>query len=431
MKAVVVGVVVALCAALNLEAQAQVRSTIVGPGATKYPIAVSPLKTDGDPGLGVGFSDRVVLDLERSGMFRVLPRSTHIAQPQSSGVDLETIRFENWSVLGAHAVVKGTIAVVGEDVVVEARLFDVAQRSQLTGRRYGGRVEDIDRIADRFADEIIDSIAGERGPFDSKIAFLSTRDGRFKDLYVMSANGKDVERLTNARTINLAPRWGPQPDRLTMTSYRGGDPDLYTISYPGSRWQQLTRVPGLNLGGGFSPSGDSLVTTLSFDGNSEIGILDVDGTVRYRLTENSAIDVSPSWSPDGESIAFCSNRAGSPQIYVMHRSGSRVRRLTRKGSYNTSPAWSPKGDKVAYASRVRGKFQIFVIDTDGGGVHQVTTDGNNEDPSWSPDGRYLVYSATRRGRTHVVMSDLSGIHTVQLTEGNGGDTSPTWSGWLD
>ncbi len=412
---------------------AQVRSTIVGPGATRYPIAVSPLRSASatDVALGTQFADRVVRDLELSGLFRIIPRRTYISRPQSSGVELETVRFENWSVLGAQALIKGLLTKTDEDLVVEVRLFDVARRTQVSGRRYRCRVDDLDRIADRFADEVIAQVSGERGPFASRIAFLSTRGGRFKDIYVASANGRDVHRLTRSQTLNLSPRWAPGGNSLLATSYRQGGPDLFSVSYPAGRWRRLTALEGLNLGGGWSPDGRTLATTLEYGGNSEIGLLDSEGAVIARLTNHLAIDVSPSWSSDGRELAFCSNRAGSPQIYAMKRDGSRVRRITRQGSYNTSPSWSPKGDRIAYVSRIGGEFQVFVINVDGTGVHQVTTEGSNEDPSWSPDGRYLVYSSSARGRRHLFLSDVSGIHTVQLTEGEGDDTSPSWSSWLD
>jgi TolB protein len=431
MRISLVVVTVAL-AVLASAARAQVRSTIIGPGATRYPIAVSPLRVEGaDAQLGARFADRVVRNLELSGLFRVVPRATYISRPQSSGVTVDTVRFENWSVLGAHALVKGMLTKTGDDILIEARLFDVARRSQLSGRRYHGRAADLDRTADRFADEILAKLSGERGPFDSKIAFLSTRGGRFKDVYVMSANGEEVRRLTRTETLNLAPRWSPRGDSLMVTSYRGGGPDLYTVSYPGGEWRPFARLEGLNLSGGWSPDGSSVVATLDYAGNSEIGLLDSAGAVAARLTKHFGIDVSPTWSPDGRQIAFCSSRAGGPQIYVMNRNGSGVRRLTRQGSYNTSPSWSPKGDRVAFVSRIRGSFQVFIVNVDGSGLHQVTTKGNNEDPTWSPDGRYLVYSGNARGRRHLFLSDTSGIHTVQLTDGEGDDTSPNWSGWLD
>jgi TolB protein len=416
-------------------AAAQVRGTIFGPGLRQYPIAISPLRglSGQDAGdLGRQFADIVGRDLELSGIFRVVPRDAHIELPESSGTTAGEINFDNWSVIGALALVKGTVESDSGRLTVEARLFDVPQRRAVAGRRYRGATADLRRIANRFADEILLALTGERGPFDSRIAFLSTRGGRFKDVYVMSPDGGDLQRITAENTLNLSPSWSRDASSLLLTSYRAGGPALFTIDLGGRNWTRLSALSGLNVGGAWSPDGSRLVVTLESDGNSDIALLRADGTLERRLTEHWAIDVSPSWSPDGSRVAFCSNRGGSPQIYVMAASGGEPRRVTRSGSYNTSPRWSPKGERIAYVSRVGNRFQVFTVNVDGSDVRQVTSSaGDNEDPSWSPDGRYLVFSSTRGGSSRLYVADASGQSQVQLTAGGGSDSSPAWSGWLD
>lgn len=425
--------IVACCLAVALAAPvaAQVRSTIIGPGVTRFPIAISALK-DLTPAAGENAFDRVLArDLDLSGLFRVIPRDTYIENPQTSGVTAETIGFENWSVIGALALVKGVAERRGDDLVIEVRLFDVTEHRQLAGRRFRGRAGDEPRMANRFADEIIQYFTGERGPFDSEIAFLSTRGGRFKDVYVMNANGQNVRRITNANTLNLSPSWAPDRRSLVLTSFLNGNPDLFSITVPGARLTKLSSLRGLNLGGRWSPDGRRIAVTLEYDGNPEIALLNPDGSLLRRLTDHWAVDVSPSWSPDGRSLAFCSDRSGAPQIYVMDVAGGGLRRVSA-GRYNTSPSWSPKGDRIAYTSRIAGQFQIFTVKSDGSDVQQVTRGaGSNEDPSWSPDGRYLVFSSTRRGPAKLYLSDAAGTNQTQLTEGNGSDTSPSWSSWLE
>jgi len=423
---------VALALCLSAYAAAgQVRSTIVGPGVTRYPIAVSPLK-DLTPGAGDRFVSVLARNLELSGLFRVIPRDTYIEPPATSGVTAETINFENWSVVGALAVVKGTAERQGNDLTIEARLFDVGQRRQLTGRRFRGTIGDEYRMANRFADEILAAFTGERGPFDSQIAFLSKRGGRFKDVYVMGANGEEVRRVTDANTLNLSPSWAPGARALVLTSYRNGNPDLFSIPMPQGGWSKLSSLRGLNLGGRWSPDGGTLAVTIEFDGNPEIALLNADGSLQRRLTDHWAVDVSASWSPDGSQLAFCSDRSGAPQIYVMDAAGGGLRRVSTVGNFNTSPSWSPKGDRIAYASRIGGRFQIVTVKVDGSDTRQVTSGpGSNEDPTWSPDARYLAFNSTRRGSSRIMLSDLSGTHQAELTTGGGNDSSPAWSGWLE
>ena len=187
-------------------------------------------------------------------------------------------------------------------------------------------------MANRFADEIIQYFTGERGPFDSQIAFLSTRGGRFKDVYVMSANGEDVRRDHQREHAQpLAVVDAGRRARWCSPRIAAAIPDLFSIALPRGTWTKLSSLRGLNLGGHWSPDGRRLAVTLEYDGNPEIALLNADGSLLRRLTDHWAVDVSPSWSPDGEQLAFCSDRSGAPQIYVMSADGGGVRRVSTIG----------------------------------------------------------------------------------------------------
>lgn len=426
---------VMLTAALAGQVAAQVRGTIFGPGVRQYPIAISDLKVvrpdGGQDDAAMQFAEIVGRALELSGHFRVIPRDTHIEPPQRSGIDAESIRFADWSVIGALALVKGSISIDGEQVRIEARLFDVFQRRLLFGRNYHGNRTNVRRMALRFADEIMAQLTGERGPFDSRIAFVSTRGGRFKEVYVMSLDGGDLRQVTFNQSLTLSPAWGLDGS-LLYTSYQRGNPDLYRYDPRSGAQTRLVHHRGLNLGGTFSPDGSRIALATEDRGSPNIVVVDRDGRIVQRVTDSWALDVSPSWSPDGGELAFCSDRAGNPQIYVADLRGGTARRITTAGTYNTSPAWSPRGNRIAYVSRVGGRFQIFTIRPDGTDVKQVTSGGgDNEDPSWSPDGRYLVFSSTRSGTRKLYIADASGASQVQLTQGGGDDSSPAWSRWID
>jgi TolB protein len=417
----------------GVPAGAQVRGTIVGPGARSYPIAISPLKSeDGSVGEGGRFADIVARDLDLSGLFKVIDRGAYIEDAQRSGVTTDTIDFRDWTTLGALALVKGTIERAGGELVVEARLFDVLEQKQIAGKRYRTGEGDLRRVAHRFADEIMLALTGERGPFDSRIAFASRRQGRFKEIYVMSLDGGDVRAATRERSIVLSPNWSPDGRSLLFTSFHTGNPSLFQIELAGGAPRLVSSQRGLNLGGRWSPGGRAIAVTLENGGQTDIALLDPDGRLLRWVTRDRAIDVSPSWSPDGRSLVFCSDRGGGPQIYVVDADGGEARRVTFKGNYNTSPAWSPKGDRIAYASRLGRRFQIFTIGTSGSEARQLTdSGGDNEDPAWSPDGRYLIFGSTRDGSSAIYLSDASGEHQKRLTEQGADDTTPAWSRWLE
>jgi len=416
--------------------EAQVRGTIFGPGARSYPIAISPLRNLSEKSVagdfGTRFADIVSTDLSLSGFFKILDRAAHIEKPETSGYTADNINFDNWSVIGALALVKGAYSVSRDNVTVEVRLFDVYQRRQLAGVRYHGSLGELRRTANKFADEIMKQFTGERGPFDTRFAFVSTRDGKFKELYVMSPDGGDLQQVTKTQTINVSPSWSPDGRLLLYTSYKRGNPDLYAIDLVSGREVLISSRPGLNLGGKFSPDGSKIALTIEDKGNTEIAIVDRSGNLLRRVTDSWAIDVSPTWSPDGRRLAFTSNRSGGPQIYIVGVDGGEPRRVTFSGTYNTSPAWSPRGDWIAYVSRADSEFNLFAVKPDGGDTRQLTqAAGNNEDPSWAPDGRYILFSSSRTGRKKLFVTDLTGSSQVQLTRGGGDDSSPAWSRWLE
>ena len=424
---------VAMWAALGVgNASAQVRGTIVGPGATSYPIAVSPLKSSaGAERAAAAFADIVAKDLDLSGLFKVIDRGAYIEGPQGSGVTADTIDFRDWSTIGAQALVKGSIERDGEGLVVEARLFDVVEGKQIGGKRYRAGDDELRRIAHRFADEIIQILTGERGPFESRIAFASRRRGRLKEIYTMSLDAGDLRAVTRDGSIALAPSWSPDGRSLLFTSFASGNPSLFTSDLGGEK-RLLSSRRGLNLGGRWAPGGRAIAVALESGGATDIALLDPNGQIMHFVTKDRSIDVSPSWSPDGQSIVFCSDRDGGPQIYVVGAQGGTPRRVTFEGNYNTSPAWSPKGDRIAYASRIGGRFQVLTVGLGGRDVKKITaTRGDNEDPSWSPDGRYLIFSSTRDGSGAIYFSDAAGTHQTRLTPSGGDDSSPAWSRWLE
>src|SRR5581483_360999 len=397
--AILAAVVVGLAPAGAL---AQVRGTIVGPGETAFPIAIAPLAGSGGDPCSRRFVDTLSRDLDLSGFFRIL---------EASGGDEGADAYGNSAAIGARLLVRGVCDVNGDDVSLETRLYDVAERRQLGGKRYQGSRRDVRRMANRFADEIMRIATGERGPFDTRIAFVSTRAGRAKELFEMGFDGEEIRQLTRNGTINLSPSWSPNGHEILFTSFRDGRPKLYVMDVASGRDRVLLEGPGLTNGGRFSPDGDLIAASREESkGDSEIVLIDRGGSIVRRLASHGGIDVSPTWSPDGHQVAFCSTRGGSPQIYVTDAGGGTVRRVTYSGSYNTSPAWSPRGDKIAYTGRVGGRFQIMVVSASGGEAQQLTSSGgDNIDPTWSPDGRYILFSSSRSGAPQLYMMDERGV----------------------
>ena len=343
------------------------------------------------------------------------------------------LNYAAWSRLGVQWLIKGQYqkSISGEKYKFVFRLYDVVNEHFLLGKRYQGRKSYMRKMMHRFADEVMEQLTGKRGVADTRLAFLS-RTPQGKEIYVVDFDGANVKKLTDERSIILAPDWSPDGRSIVYTSYQDHNPDLILLATNGSRRRPLLKLPGLNSAPAWSPDGTKISLVLSKDSNSEIYVLN-----RWRkltrLTRHFNIDTSPTWSPDGKKIAFTSDRSGTgrPQIYIMDaESGDRtgVMRITFQSRYNDNPAWSPDGDKIAYASLIKGRFQIKIYHLETRETTAVTTGpGSKEEPTWSPDSLFLAYRMTRGRSSSIHIKRVGGKKSRQLTFLPEGGTSPTWS----
>lgn len=334
----------------------------------------------------------------------------------------------DWASLGVEFVIKGSFQIADNRLVMEMTLIDVAEGRIVLSRRYVGETTSYRPIIHRFCDLVIQTLTGEPGISQSKIAFVMGKEGR-KDIYVCDFDGENVQRITSEHSIVLSPKFSPDGREVAYTSYRNGKPVLYVRDIYTGESRPLASFKGINVSPAWSPDGKFLAVALSKDSdNSQLYLIDRQGKIIQRLTNNWGINVSPTWSPDGKQLAYVSDSCGSPQIYVLELQGMRARRLTFDGSYNTAPSWSPRGDRIAYNSMKNGHFDIYTIDVQSGGVEQLTSAaGNNECPSWSPDGRQIVFSSTRKGGLHIFVMFADGSGQRRIIDGSGAQMQPSWS----
>lgn len=403
---------------------------ISAPGEQTIPLALTRFLPEGGaavPAVAEELHAVLAADLDLAGMFRFIDPAAFLSDAGRIGLFSTQVDFSQWRLLGADVLIKGTYAVQGNQLTIEARLFDIPNRRLLTGRRFVGRVSDVRRIGHAFADLILKELTGVAGPFDARIAFISTRSGH-KELWLMDVDGHGAVRLTDHRSLVLNPDFSATGKELVFTSYRAGNPDLYRKEIFTGSEARISSQPGLNIAGRFAPDNSGLAATLSRDGDPEIYLLGRDGSLRKRLTTSFGIDVDPSWSPDSRQIAFVSSRLGSPQIFIVDVATGATRRLAANGKYDATPAWSPLGDRIAFTRQERGRFDIYTIRPDGSDERRLTFGpGNLEHPRWSPDGRFLIYSSDAGGKKALYVMRADGTGSRRLTQPGGDASHPAWS----
>ncbi len=403
---------------------------ISNPFLRKTPVAVPVFKAASHDAAAMeaarAASQDLAYYLDFTGYFSMIDPGAFLEDPQTMDIGGAGIRYRNWTVIGAELLITGGVSIRAGKAEYELRLFDTVKQRMLVGKRYRGAIEDHRRVARRFCSEVVFTITGNRGFFDSRLAFVSNGSGH-KEIYLCDFDGSNIRRFTRHGSISLFPDWSSDGRWIAYTTYADKGPQIRVQNVHEKRLARIAK-PGMQASPAWVPGRFELAACLSFSGDQEIYLLTGNGKIIKRLTNSVGIDVEPSWAPDGKRMAFVSKRSGNPQIYILDTVSGRVQRLTFEGRYNTQPSWSPKGDKIAYSGMRRGVLDIFSIDAEGGDPTQLTHDqGSNEAPTWSPDGSLIAFSSTREGKSRIFVMTAYGTDQRRLFDLPGEQSNPKWS----
>jgi TolB protein len=277
-------------------------------------------------------------------------------------------------------------------------------------------------------------------PNPPAIIFDSDRDGSH-EIYAFASDGSGARQLTDSEDPELfarLPDWSPD---CTEVAFQGNlaateNRDIYVMSADGAAVRRLTRHTASDESPDWSPDGKSIAFASGREDPETIYIIGANGQGLRRLTDGPAFQ--PAWSPDGTQIAFISGSDANWDVFVIRADGSNLRRLTRTdGVHESGVAWSPDGEALAFDALTDGGWEIFVMGVDGSNVRQLTRNETIDTrPSWSPDGRWIVFHSTRdfgsdgdsqdwqEFEIYVMRSD--GTEPQRLTDNVAFDAHPDW-----
>ena len=154
-------------------------------------------------------------------------------------------------------------------------------------------------------------------PDGAKIAFSDTDANGDFEVYVINADGTNLQQLTDNSAHDYGVDWSPDGIKVVFNRERPGKLTLNP------------EHPGTNNGSGNG-------------GNGNIYVMNADGTNQTRLTRHGNDDFYPIYSPDGTKIVFSRANGYAERnidVYMMNTDGSNVIRLTHEPGVDVASDW--------------------------------------------------------------------------------------------
>lgn len=248
-------------------------------------------------------------------------------------------------------------------------------------------------------------------------------------IFTVATDGSALRPVgaSGARPYSYEPAWSPDGERLAFSGFVESSRtlaetsrELFVVSADGSKLVRLTTNTVYDKSPSWSPDG----SRIAFERAGAVWVMHADGSHARRVVPDAR---APSWSPDGRSIAYV---RGSGSIELARPDGTGQRRLVRSSYYSSklgfgeAVEWSADG-RVVF---VDDRYVVRTMTTDGSRIRRV---GDGRQPAWSPDGRRVVVTVWSEVEPHpnrldVLSADGSGRRPLTRGTALVHDSDPDW-----
>jgi Tol biopolymer transport system component len=284
-------------------------------------------------------------------------------------------------------------------------------------------------------------------PDEKHISFQarSLVDGACDQIFTMTLDGKDVERVSSGHGKTTCSYYLPSGDKVlyasTEAAYAGACPpepdrshgyvwsldpayDIYVRDTNGTLIGRLTDNSSYyDAEATVSPKGDRIVFTSTRSGDVDLYSMNIDGSDVKQLTDEEGYDGGAFFSQDGSKIVYRASRPVNDELkeyrdllkqglikphtlelYTMNADGSNKKQVTHSNAASFAPFFFPDAKRIIFSSNMDDpagrEFELYMINTDGSGLERLTySPGFDGFPIFTADGKHLIFCSNRNS-TH-------------------------------
>ena len=284
-------------------------------------------------------------------------------------------------------------------------------------------------------------------PDSKRIAFSARREGdAVEQIYLLSLEGGDAQRVTTLATGGVNPRWRPDGKALLFESMLKAERQT-----PEKSTARVFDTLPIRFWNVWNDGSKPHVFVQSLDGAA------VDWLAGTKLAASAGFDapyvgsgadrsLQAQWSPDGQEIVFVAvvNRSTmmteetEAHLFRIKKAGEEPVQMTSKGASFEKPRFSPDGKtlaveqtRTATGTNLYSLTRLAKFDWPSGTMTMVAPDFDRSvgDYAFTPDSAAIVFAAEDSGFTQLFRVPTSGGPPKRLVEIQAGNySSPSYAG---
>ena len=169
---------------------------------------------------------------------------------------------------------------------------------------------------------------------DGRQLALSFGTDQSSDIYVVSLDGKHMNRLTDSSAINVKPSWSPDGKQIAYVStapsaVENATAGVFIVDATGANNRRISDMTAFSAS--WSPDGKKLLLQTA----RGLILTDIQGSKTTNPAPGIGRPLDALFSPDGREIIFRSNHEGEWRLYAVSLAGTGLRKITGKLSAST------------------------------------------------------------------------------------------------